>query len=60
METITGPFDNYDDANDAVGELEATGVPCSDKGVVLGRDRWIEKLRGAFKVRLIMAPGENQ
>lgn len=33
MKTITGPFDNYDDANDAVGELEATGVPCSDKGV---------------------------
>ncbi|TPJ52422.1 general stress protein [Mesorhizobium sp. B2-6-4] len=34
MKTITGLFDNYDDANDAVGELEATGVPRSDISIV--------------------------
>ena len=26
MKTVTGLFDNYDDANDAVGELISTGV----------------------------------
>eukprot|EP01035_Chromulina_nebulosa_P064280 gene64280-87916_t len=26
MKTVTGLFDNYDDASDAVGELEASGV----------------------------------
>ena len=30
MKTVTGLFDNYDDASDAVGELEATGIPHSD------------------------------
>ncbi|WP_404927842.1 hypothetical protein [Mesorhizobium sp. ORM16] len=34
MKTITGLFDNYDDASDAVGELEATGVPRSDISIV--------------------------
>ncbi|QKC85374.1 hypothetical protein [Mesorhizobium sp. NZP2077] len=34
MKTITGLFDTYDDANDAVGELEATGVPRSDISIV--------------------------
>ena len=27
MKTVTGLFDNYDDASDAVGELEASGIP---------------------------------
>lgn len=34
MKTVTGLFDNYDDACDAVGELEATGIPHSDISIV--------------------------
>jgi len=34
MKTITGLFDTYDDANDAVGELVATGVPRDDISIV--------------------------
>ena len=34
MQTVTGLFDNYDDASNAVGELEATGIPHSDISIV--------------------------
>ena len=34
MKTVTGLFDNYDQASDAVGELEATGVPHDDISIV--------------------------
>ena len=34
MQTITGLFDDYDDANDAVGELVATGVPRDEISLV--------------------------
>src|SRR6476620_7627665 len=34
MKTITGLFDNYDDANEAVRELEGTGVSRSDISIV--------------------------
>jgi len=34
MKTVTGLFDNYDDASDAVGELEASGVPHDDISIV--------------------------
>ncbi|RUU50899.1 hypothetical protein EOC99_34455, partial [Mesorhizobium sp. M7A.T.Ca.TU.009.01.1.1] len=34
MKTVTGLFDNYDQARDAVGELEATGVPHDDISIV--------------------------
>lgn len=34
MKTVTGLFDNYDDAADAVGELEASGVPHADISIV--------------------------
>ncbi|MBN9219316.1 MAG: hypothetical protein J0I79_15305 [Mesorhizobium sp.] len=34
MKTVTGLFDNYDDANDAVGELVSTGVPRNDISIV--------------------------
>ncbi|TGT87574.1 MULTISPECIES: general stress protein [unclassified Mesorhizobium] len=34
MKTVTGLFDNYDDASDAVGELEASGVPHADISIV--------------------------
>ncbi|WP_192361515.1 hypothetical protein [Mesorhizobium mediterraneum] len=34
MKTVTGLFDNYDDASNAVGELEATGIPHSDISIV--------------------------
>ncbi|CAN7398455.1 hypothetical protein LJR234_002599 [Mesorhizobium amorphae] len=34
MKIITGLFDKYDDASDAVGELEASGVPHSDISIV--------------------------
>ena len=34
MKTVTGLFDNYDQATDAVGELEAMGVPREDIGLV--------------------------
>ncbi|BCG96717.1 hypothetical protein [Mesorhizobium sp. 131-2-1] len=34
MKTVTGLFDNYDDASDAVGKLEASGIPHSDISIV--------------------------
>jgi hypothetical protein len=34
MQTIAALFDDYDDAADAVGELEAMGVPPSDLSVI--------------------------
>lgn len=34
MKTVTGLFDNYDDASAAVGELEASGVPHGDISIV--------------------------
>jgi len=34
VRTVTGLFDNYDDASDAVGELEAAGIPHSDISIV--------------------------
>lgn len=34
MKTVTGLFDNYDDANDAVGELISTGVPRDEISIV--------------------------
>jgi hypothetical protein len=34
MRTVTGLFDNYDDASDAVGELEASGIPHSDISII--------------------------
>ncbi len=34
MKTVTGLFDNYDDASNAVGELEAAGIPHSDISIV--------------------------
>lgn len=34
MKTLTGLFDNYDDASDAVGELEAIGIPSADISLV--------------------------
>ncbi|TGQ35669.1 general stress protein [Mesorhizobium sp. M00.F.Ca.ET.216.01.1.1] len=34
MKTVTGLFDNYDDANAAVGQLVATGVPRDDISIV--------------------------
>jgi hypothetical protein len=34
MKTVTGLFDNYDDANDAVGELVAAGVSRDDISIV--------------------------
>lgn len=34
MRTVSGLYDNYDDAQDAVGELEASGIPSSDISIV--------------------------
>lgn len=34
MKTVTGLFDNYDDASSAVAKLEASGVPHSDISIV--------------------------
>lgn len=34
MQTITALFDDYDDASDAVGELESMGVPASNISIV--------------------------
>jgi hypothetical protein len=43
MKTVTGLFDNYDDASDAVGELEASGVPHADISIVANNsDDWYE------------------
>jgi len=46
MKTVTGLFDNYDDAADAVGELEATGVPHSNISIVANNsDDWYDANR---------------
>ncbi|RVC20652.1 hypothetical protein EN879_25665, partial [Mesorhizobium sp. M7A.F.Ca.AU.002.02.1.1] len=43
MKTVTGLFDNYDDAADAVRELEATGVPHANISIVANNsDDWYE------------------
>ncbi|ESW67549.1 hypothetical protein NKI32_00005 [Mesorhizobium sp. M0761] len=43
MKTVTGLFDNYDDASDAVGELEAIGVPQADISIVANNsDDWYD------------------
>lgn len=43
MKTVTGLFDNYDDASDAVGELEASGIPHADISIVANNsDDWYE------------------
>ena len=43
MKTVTGLFDNYDDASDAVGELEASGVPHADISIVANNsDDWYD------------------
>lgn len=34
MKTVTGLFDNYDDASDGVGELEASGIARDDISIV--------------------------
>jgi hypothetical protein len=34
MRTVNGLFDDYDNASDAVGELEASGVPSDDISIV--------------------------
>ena len=39
MKTITGLFDDYDDAKDAVSELEATGIPNSDISIVANNSK---------------------
>jgi len=43
MKTVTGLFDNYDDAADAVGELEAQGIPHSNISIVANNsDDWYD------------------
>jgi hypothetical protein len=43
MKTLTGLFDNYNDAKDAVAELEATGIPNSDISLVANNsDGWYD------------------
>lgn len=43
MKTVSGLFDNYSDAQDAVGELEATGIPSADISIVANNsDDWYE------------------
>ncbi|TJV40399.1 MAG: hypothetical protein E5Y02_22195 [Mesorhizobium sp.] len=43
MKTVTGLFDNYDDAADAVRELEATGVPHANISIVANNsDDWYD------------------
>jgi hypothetical protein len=37
MKTVTGLFDNYDDASVAVGELEAMGIPHSNISIVASK-----------------------
>ncbi|BCM17938.1 hypothetical protein [Mesorhizobium sp. J8] len=39
MQTITALFDDYDDAADAVGALESTGVPPSDISIMANNAR---------------------
>ncbi|TPL61301.1 hypothetical protein FJ959_05460 [Mesorhizobium sp. B2-2-4] len=46
MKTVTALFDNYDDAADAVGELEASGVPHSNISIIANNsDGWYERDR---------------
>ncbi|WP_363488400.1 general stress protein, partial [Mesorhizobium sp.] len=41
MTTVTGLFDDYQDASDAVSELEAIGVPRDDISIVANNsDNW--------------------
>ncbi|RUZ78464.1 hypothetical protein EN943_10635 [Mesorhizobium sp. M7A.F.Ca.US.006.01.1.1] len=43
MKTVTGLFDSYDDAADAVRELEATGVPHANISIVANNsDDWYD------------------
>jgi hypothetical protein len=43
MRTVNGLYDNYADAQDAVGELEASGVPSADISIVANNsDDWYE------------------
>ena len=43
MTTVTGLFDDYQDASDAVGELEAIGVPRDDISIVANNsDNWYQ------------------
>jgi hypothetical protein len=39
MRTLTGLFDDYDDAKDAVGELEAMGIPHGDISIVANNSK---------------------
>jgi hypothetical protein len=39
MKTLSALYDDYDDAQDAVGELEASGVPSSDVSIVANDSR---------------------
>jgi hypothetical protein len=43
MQTVNGLFDDYDDARDAVGELEASGIPAADISIVANNsDDWYD------------------
>jgi len=43
MKTVTGLFDNYDDAAGVIGELEAMGIPRSNISIVANNsDGWYE------------------
>ena len=43
MKTVTGLFDNYEDASYAVGELESTGISHSDISIVANNsDNWYD------------------
>jgi hypothetical protein len=43
MRTVTGLYDSYDEAQDAVGELEASGIPSSDISIVANNSEdWYE------------------
>ena len=43
MKTVSGLFDNYDDASYAVGELESTGIARSDISIVANNsDNWYD------------------
>ena len=53
MTTVTGLFDDYQDASDAVGELAAIGVPRDDISIVAnnsdswyGSDKKVDRDRG--------------
>ncbi|TGS35670.1 hypothetical protein EN827_33270, partial [Mesorhizobium sp. M1D.F.Ca.ET.184.01.1.1] len=44
MTTVTGLFDDYQDASDAVSELEAIGVPRDDISIVANNsDNWYRR-----------------